>query len=257
MIRLQIFAHRGANMEAAENTRSAFERSLLYPIDGIETDIQLTRDEVCVLWHDRFLDKVGFHGKRIDDFDYAQLLEVDFAAQFSPHPRPEPIMALKDFLDCYRTRCRLLLEIKNRDWEPVSRHQIKVKQVLALAGEVTGDSIMVSSFNLESLVYAYRHTPYVPLVYNVERGMTPSDVKRVLLERSFLHGLCFPISSLEEPMVRLVRDNGKQIAAYTCNSDAEIGKAFGMDLDIIITDLPQKALQMRGQSTKTLSLGPK
>ena len=39
-----IFAHRGANNEAAENTRSAFDHALQYAIDGIETDIQLSKD---------------------------------------------------------------------------------------------------------------------------------------------------------------------------------------------------------------------
>ena len=57
-----IFAHRGANREAAESTRSAFDRALEYAIDGIETDVQLSRDEVAVLWHDRFLNKVGLPG---------------------------------------------------------------------------------------------------------------------------------------------------------------------------------------------------
>ena len=70
--RTLIFAHRGANKEAAENTRTAFEKALRYPIDGIETDVQLSRDEVPVLWHDRFLDKIGLPGKRIDDFDFAE-----------------------------------------------------------------------------------------------------------------------------------------------------------------------------------------
>ena len=47
-----IYAHRGARKEAAENTRSAFDKALVYAIDGIETDIQLSRDGVTVLWHD-------------------------------------------------------------------------------------------------------------------------------------------------------------------------------------------------------------
>src|SRR5450631_4947874 len=89
-----IFAHRGANKEAAENTRSAFDKALQYPIDGIETDVQLSRDEVAVLWHDRFLDKVGLPGKHIDDFDYAQLQAMNFAAHFSPRTTPEGIMSL-------------------------------------------------------------------------------------------------------------------------------------------------------------------
>src|SRR3989338_1264458 len=133
-----IFAHRGANKEAAENTRSAFDRALEYAIDGIETDVQLSRDEVAVLWHDRFLGKLDLPDKHVDDFDYAQLLAMNFAAQFSPGAAPEGIMTLQEFLDAYRKRCRLFLEIKNRAWEHPSRHEIKVRQTLEMAGARRG-----------------------------------------------------------------------------------------------------------------------
>ncbi|MGZ8234317.1 glycerophosphodiester phosphodiesterase, partial [Methylobacter tundripaludum] len=74
-----IFAHRGANREAAENTRTAFNKALQYPVDGIETDVQLSLDGVPVLWHDWELDKLGHPGKCIDDFNFAQLEQMDFS----------------------------------------------------------------------------------------------------------------------------------------------------------------------------------
>ncbi len=247
MIKTMIFAHRGANREAAENTRSAFDRALAYSIDGIETDVQLSRDEVAVLWHDRFLGKLGHPLKHIDDFDHAQLQQMNFAAHFSSAAKPEGMMTLQEFLDAYRKRCRLLLEIKNRDWEPVERHRIKVRQTLDMVGAPEGDSIMVSSFNLASLVYAYRCAPDFPLVYNFETDQKLADAQRVLDERPFLHGLCLPIETLDEPIVRLLREHGKAIAVYTCNTDAEIGKALDLGVDILISDVPQKALQMRDE----------
>lgn len=247
MTKSLIFAHRGANKEAAENTRSAFDKALEYPIDGIETDVQLTRDEVAVLWHDRFLGKLGFPLKHIDDFDHTQLRAMNFAAHFSSGAKPEGIMSLKEFLDAYRKRCRLLLEIKNREWEPTSRHEIKVRQTLDMAGEAHGDAIMVSSFNLDSLVYAHQCTPDFPLVYNFETDQTFADAQRALAEQSFLHGLCLPIKSLDEAMAALLRDHGKCIAVYTCNSDAEIRKALELGVDILISDVPQKALAIRSQ----------
>jgi glycerophosphoryl diester phosphodiesterase len=255
MTRTLIFAHRGANREAAENTRSAFDKALQYPIDGIETDVQLSRDEVAVLWHDRFLGKLGFPLKHIDDFDYAQLQQMNFAAHFSAHAAPEGIMSLDEFLHAYRTRCRLLLEIKNRDWEETSRHRIKVRQTLdivgtldpagELNGKTQGDAIMVSSFNLDSLIHAQQYRPGFPLVYNFETDQTIADAQRVLSEQSFLRGLCLPIKSLDESMVRLLRDHGKLIAVYTCNSEAEINKALEFGVEILISDVPQKALQAR------------
>ncbi|OGS96432.1 MAG: glycerophosphodiester phosphodiesterase [Gallionellales bacterium RIFCSPLOWO2_02_FULL_57_47] len=259
MTKSLIFAHRGANKEAAENTRSAFDKALQYPIDGIETDVQLSRDEVAVLWHDRFLGKLGYPVKHIDDFDYARLQAMNFAAHFSPGARPEGIMSLQAFLDTYRERCRLLLEIKNRAWESPSRHEIKVRQTLEMIGARTScpqtsgqdarvpgdDAIMVSSFNLDSLVYAHRCAPQFPLVYNFEPEQTLADARQVLAAQPFLHGLCLPIESLDEAMVKLLRDHEKCIAVYTCNSDEEINKALDFGVDILISDVPQKALQMR------------
>lgn len=245
MTKSLIFAHRGANKEAAENTRSAFDKALNYPIDGIETDVQLSRDEVAVLWHDRFLGKLGHPLKHIDDFDHAQLQGMNFAAHFSGSGKPEGIVSLKEFLDAYHKRCRLLLEIKNREWELVYRHEIKIRQTLELVGPVSDGSILVSSFNLASLVYAHELSSGIPLVYNFEEDQTFADAKRVLAGQPFLHGLCLPIRSLDESIVKLLRDRGKRIAVYTCNSDAEISKALELGADILISDVPQKALQMR------------
>lgn len=241
-----IFAHRGANREAAENTRTAFDRALCYAIDGMETDVQLSRDEVAVLWHDRFLNKLpGLADKHIDDFDYAQLQAMNFAGHFGPTVAAESVMRLQEFLDAYRTRCRLLVEIKNRDWEERGRHQVKVRQTLDMVGATHGNAVLVSSFDLDSLIYAQQYRPGFPLVYNFETDQTLVDAVRVLAEQSFLHGLCLPIATLDESFVRLLRGLGKSIAVYTCNSDDEINKALRLGVDILISDLPQKALHMR------------
>jgi len=238
-----IYAHRGANREAAENTRTAFERALAYPIDGIETDIQLTRDEVAVLWHDRDLKKLGLPGKRIDDYDYAELAALDFAAHF-PGAVPEGPLRLDDFVAGFRARCRLLLEIKNRRWEPVARHQMKVRQTLALAGAADG-RVLVSSFDPDSLVYAHRIAPDFPLVLNMEPEHSVNDARCALDAWPFLYGLCVEISTLDADMMTLLRGCGKYSAVYTCDSDAEIERALQLGVDVLISDVPEKALQMR------------
>jgi len=242
-----VYAHRGANREAGENTRSAFVKALTYGIDGIETDVQLSLDNVPVLWHDRFLGKLGFPDKHIDDFDLEQLRGMNFAAHFSSIAEPEGVMSLQEFLDAFSKRCCLLIEIKNREWESRSRHETKVRLTLEMSAPVKNNAIMVSSFNLDSLVYAHQCAPDFPLVYNFKPIQTVADAQRVLDMQSFLHGLCLPIASLNEVIVRLLRDHGKSISVYTCNTDEEIGKAFDLGVDILISDVPQKALQMRNR----------
>ncbi len=240
-----IYAHRGANKEAAENTRSAFDKALQYEIDGMETDVQLSQDEVPVLWHDTFLSKLGLPGKHIDDYDHAQLRAMDFSSHFSADKKGEGVMSLQEFLDAYRTRCRLILEIKNRDWETSYRHEMKVQKVLSMASAAAGNALLVSSFNRASLVYAHKCKPDFPLVYNMEPEHTVADAEQAITTSPFLHGLCLHISTLSETMVQLLRTHGKSITVYTCNTDAEINKALELGVDILISDFPQKALHLR------------
>ncbi len=243
MKRTLVFAHRGAKREAAENTHTAFDKALAYAIDGIETDIQLSRDGVAVLWHDDELAKLGLPGKRIEDFDYAQLRALDFAAHFGADK--EGVMSLEDFVAAYRARCRLLLEIKRYPGEAEARQQIKVRQTLELAGAAADSAILVSSFDLDSLICAHRIAQQFPLVFNLEPEHQADFAQCVLIERPFLHGLCVHISTLDDAMIGVARERGKLIAVYTCNSDEQISRALTLGVDVLISDVPQKALEMR------------
>jgi len=50
--------------------------------DGIETDIQMTRDRIPVLYHDRTLHKINGSLKRVSEFDFEQLQKLDWGGGF-------------------------------------------------------------------------------------------------------------------------------------------------------------------------------
>ena len=50
MDKTKIFAHRGASGYAPENTLEAFALAISQKADGIELDVQLTRDGICVYY---------------------------------------------------------------------------------------------------------------------------------------------------------------------------------------------------------------
>jgi glycerophosphoryl diester phosphodiesterase len=54
-----------------------------------------------------------------------------------------------------------------------------------------------------------------------------------------------PIENLDDEMVELLREQDKCVAVYTCNSKAEITKALQLNVDILISDLPQQVLALR------------
>lgn len=54
----EIFAHRGASGYAPENTMDAFKLAVKQGAEGIELDIQLSKDGIPVVIHDETIDRV-------------------------------------------------------------------------------------------------------------------------------------------------------------------------------------------------------
>ena len=102
----------------------------------------------------------------------------------------------------------------------------------------------MSSFRLPSLVYAHGHAPAFPLVYNGEPDFKVRDAAHLLDAHPYFRGVCLHRKTLTPEMAKLLRARGKLIAVYTCNSENDIRRALDL-ADILITDVPQKALQMR------------
>jgi glycerophosphoryl diester phosphodiesterase len=63
-VNLEIIAHRGFSAIAPENTLAAFELAIARGAHSIEFDIQLSADNVPVIFHDATLDRItGVSGK--------------------------------------------------------------------------------------------------------------------------------------------------------------------------------------------------
>ena len=55
----KIWAHRGASGYAPENTLESFELAIEQKADGIELDVQMTKDGELVVIHDETIDRTG------------------------------------------------------------------------------------------------------------------------------------------------------------------------------------------------------
>jgi glycerophosphoryl diester phosphodiesterase len=97
-------AHRGASSEAPENTLLAFTRALELGVDGIELDIQITRDGIPVVFHDFTLTRLTGTRGRLADRTWAELRSLRVCG--------EPIPTLAETLSLTRKRCILQIEIK-------------------------------------------------------------------------------------------------------------------------------------------------
>lgn len=102
-------AHRGYHSKdklIPENSMAAFRAAIANGY-GIELDIQFSKDEQIVIFHDNTLKRVcGVEG-RVDDYTYEELL------QFSLYNTKERIPLFTDFLALVDGQVPLVVELKN------------------------------------------------------------------------------------------------------------------------------------------------
>jgi glycerophosphoryl diester phosphodiesterase len=67
-----ILSHRGHCSTTPENTLEAFQHAIRIGVDGIETDVQISKDEQLILFHDRLLPD----GRTVTELTQAELSDV-------------------------------------------------------------------------------------------------------------------------------------------------------------------------------------
>ena len=67
------YAHRGASQYCPENTFMSFYMGARLGANGIETDVQVTKDKVLVLFHDKTLERVTGEPGAVSDYTYKEL----------------------------------------------------------------------------------------------------------------------------------------------------------------------------------------
>ena len=99
------YIHRGlAKKNFKENTLSAFKYSFKKKY-GIETDLQFTKDNQLICFHDFNLRRKFNLNKNVKDINYSTLKKIS-------NKRKAPVPKLKDLLRISRNKYPLLLEIK-------------------------------------------------------------------------------------------------------------------------------------------------
>jgi glycerophosphoryl diester phosphodiesterase len=148
---VEIYAHRGCSGEFPENTMAAFEAACKIGADGIELDVQMTKDGEVVVIHDEQIDRttngIGF----VKDFRYKQLKLFDAGSWFHPKFSRQTIPSLQDVLDLIKTsgsEMKVNIELKNNVLLYEGMEE-KVLQCVQRSGMM--DSVILSSFNFKSM----------------------------------------------------------------------------------------------------------
>jgi glycerophosphoryl diester phosphodiesterase len=109
---MKVIGHRGAAGLAPENTFAGFDLALAMGVDGLETDVQRTKDGKLVLFHDDRLHKTTNGTGVLQETSWQELQQLDAGSWFDAKYVGERIPLLVEALKRYGTHTQFDLEVK-------------------------------------------------------------------------------------------------------------------------------------------------
>jgi glycerophosphoryl diester phosphodiesterase len=255
----QIIAHKGASGLAPENTIAAFQKALELGVDQIELDVRHTLDEQIVVFHDQTLDRIARDtlGNRVTgdvhDFTLEEIKQFDVGSWFDSQYSNERIPTLKEALDLVNGQCKVLIEIKHMDHPHY--HDFAEKLVEVVMAENNGeDWIILQSYEpkyldevheLDSLIQTKAliiGEDSAPLIaFYIETRMHMGRAK----ESNRMKAINPEWKTLSPRRVFQMHAQGYEVHAYPVNEREDMIKMLNAGVDGIITDFPDRALQIR------------
>jgi glycerophosphoryl diester phosphodiesterase len=250
---MKVVAHRGDSAFFPENTLQAFKSAADLGVDCLETDVHLSRDGVCVIWHDNTLERLTGESGLVSDRTYEELLSMDAGRLFTSNNgetfpfrgKGVTITTLDDVLKTI-PHMRFNVDLKDNNPELVKEFA-KVVRSNKAQNRVLGASFF---HNMVKQIRTY--IPEIATSFS-QKEMT----KVVILSKLGLLGLSnhFPAQAAQIPeykgklriitnsLIKTLHKKGVMIHVWTINDKAEMLRLFKMGVDTIMTDNPRLLIE--------------
>ena len=230
-----VVGHRGASADRPENTLAAFDEAIRQGAGGIELDVQLSRDDVPVVYHDRSLRRAAGGLRRVAALDAAALARLDAGRWFDSRYRGQRIPTLAQVLDRYATSVLLLIEMKLRGPEDARLHLARTVAGLLRERRLERRTLLLC-FDDKGLREAVRVAPRCRPVLNLDPPPRMTTAVRARLEG--LHALAVDVRGLTPSFAADVHTAGLPLYTYTCNTESSVRRSLAAGASGILSDRP-------------------
>ncbi len=252
--KFEIIAHKGASGVAPENTIPAIMKALEMGVDMIEIDVQQTKDEQIVVFHDETLDRTTDGEGYVHDYTLEELKQLDAGFWFAPAYKGTTIPTLREVLDSINGKCKVLIEIKHTDHPHYEDFAEKLVEVIR--NEKNGyEWCFLQSYEIEYLEAVHALDERIqtkklligedstPLfAFYIETKM---HLGRASAEGKQLLALNPEYTTLSTRRVFRMHARGYKVYTYPVNSREDMIRMLHMGVDGIITDFPDRLIQIR------------
>jgi glycerophosphoryl diester phosphodiesterase len=233
--------HKGWSAAAPENTLAAFRAAVSLGADGVEFDVQLSRDDQVVVIHDFAVDKTTDGHGRVRDLTLAELRKLDAGSWFAPTFAGEHIPTLDEVLDIVKAMKLINIELKERS---LAGEGLGDKVVWAVQSRGLGPQVVISSFNPLAIRRVKQLNP------RLRTGLLYAANLPLPLRRAWLRPIVRPDAlhphhaMITAAYMRWARAHGYAVHTWTVDDPDEMRRLIALGVNSIITNQPDVLQQV-------------
>jgi glycerophosphoryl diester phosphodiesterase len=225
-----VFAHRGASVDAPENTLAAFKLAGQEGTDYVELDVQETSDGVVVVAHDADLMKIGGSPLKIWESTFDQLRAVDIGSRVSPKFKDERLPTLAVALDACKGVCHVDIELKDYG------HDQRLEERVAELVEAAGMEQQIVTMSLSAKMVAKMKQIRPAWTSGLLTAKAIGDLSKLPVDF-----LAVQSSMATRRFIRAAHAAGKPVYVWTIDDPHQMIRMIGLGVDGLITNRPAVA----------------
>ena len=231
-----ITAHRAGAARAPENTLAALRLAIAEKADYAEIDVQTASDGTLMVLHDADLMRIAGDPRRVANLNASEMQQLDAGSWHSAAFAGESVPTLLEMLNEARNKIGLNIELKYNQADPSLAQAV----VALLQQEKMTQQVVITSLEARAIEEVQRLDP------SIHTGLivTQSIGDPIKANTQFL---AVNQSITNEKFIARAHKGGKQVHVWTVNNPRQMLRMLALGADVLITDYPQEAVEIREQ----------
>jgi len=230
---IHVASHRG-DSQTPENSLSGIREALAKGVQGVEIDVQMTKDGVIVLNHDDTLKRVAGVDKEVSDLTFAEVRQLEIGSSLGL--TGERIPTLDEAIQEVKGKGFLIIDIKSK-----SNPDDIAQKIVDL----------IISNNMQSDTYVQSFYPSaLKAVRNVNPDIRIGQILTALTgDLSVLDVDFYTINQnmVSDEFITSAHMLGRGVWVWTVNSDRNIREIIKYPVDGIISDNPERVMELMAE----------
>lgn len=232
-MKTMVWGHRGASHYAPENTLPAFQLAINQKADGIELDVQLSKDKELVVIHDETIDRVSDGRGYVWDYTLKELKQFNVNKHFPQYGKVS-IPSLEEVYQLIKpTNLIINVELKT---SPYFYPGIEEKVIEKTYKTGMEKRVIFSSFNHYSIANIKALSKDVKTAILLSDVIVDAPSYALNLGVDAIHPTLYYLQVPD--LIKESKEKGMGIHVWTVNEEEDIKKLIEYEVEAIITNKP-------------------